>query len=500
MIAQRIAAAQGPLFTTNADGLYAAYLDNLPSDRQHYTCHSCRRFIERYGGLAVINDDGSTKPALWGVVDGFFLGSCVALGNMVCRAKVTGVFLSPDKVWGTPQTSAWSHLSGQNPQPFKHALHTADQVMAEKLQDYIMLHKGLAEIPLEAVIQAVRVLEADAVDRSEKTLGVAKWLLALHQSIADVRGPRRDNLIWLAVATAPPGWCHVRSTMIATLLDDVIQGLPFDAIRRRWNEKMHPLQYQRPTAPPKEGNIDAANKIIAKLQAEGALARRFARLDEITALWRPREIEVPPKKAGGGAFDHLKGTHSTVKEVELPAKAMVWEKFRDDILPNVQNIEVLLTGGMQGFYGLTTAVNADAPAMLQWDGLDGLPRNPVAWYFYMNGGSPQQWGLSPGWTKVDSICRKPCDWQSDKFAHQGGGIFFVLSDARDSREGWAGFFPETLRAEYHGIRSVIEAHSRASKLAGLDEGNANGIALDSRHTLTVRVRGKDGTASYTLSL
>jgi hypothetical protein len=509
LIANRVASATGPLFTTNAAGLWEAYLGGIPEgQRQFYNCRSCRKFIERYGGLVTISESGNHGSPIWnGSPPHFFLDSVAALAAL-CRAKITGVFINGDKAWGVPQTGTWTHLHGTPPTVFASPLLTAAQKSAEKLQDYITLRKGLAEIPLDAVVQAVRVLEADSVDRSEKTLGVARWLLALHESIAALRGPSRDNLIWLAVAKAPPGWCHIRSTMISTLLDDIIQGLPYESIRRRWNEKMHPLQYQRPTAPPKAGNIEQANQVFAKLQAEGSLARRFCRLDEVTALWRPSTPEPAPLRQGG-AFDHLKAK-SAIKEVALPPQKIAWDKFRADVLPNAIGVEVDVPA-YGAFYGLVTSVCAEAPPLLQWDGLLGemnkyglptpLPRNPVSWYFYHGGSSANKWGLVTGWTPVDAICLKPCYWQRpDLFAQQGPGVFFVLSQARDLKhQAGGGFFPETLRSEYHGIRSVMEAHARQAPIAGKEEGNANGIALGDR-PLNIRIKTGDGTRTYVLSL
>ncbi len=502
LIADRVASARGPLFTTNAEGLFDAYLAGIAQAfRQHYTCHCCRRFITNFGGLATMNEVGGKFPLLWELADvpEFFRTAAATLFRLVDRAKITGVFINGDKTWGNPQTGNWTHLSGNPPTVFASPIKSAFQESAEKTQDYITLKKGLEDYPLEAVVQAVRVLEADAVDRSEKTLGVAQWLLTLHRAIADVRGPTRDNLVWLAVAKAAPGWCHIRSTMISTLLDDVVKGLPFDSIKARWNEKMHPLQYQRPTAPPKEGNIAQANAVVAKLQSEGALERRFARLDEIRALWTTPKPDQSAGKRTGGAFDHLKAK-SAIKEVELPATKITWEKFLATVLPSALEIEAALPSYRpMPFYGLVTAVNAEAPPLLQWDGLEGLPRNPVSWYFWHGGSTAEDWGLIPGWNKIAAVCLKPCHWHSDKFVHQGPGVFFVIEAARDSRESGGGFFPEMLRAEYHGIRSVMEAHARASKIAGMLEGNANGIALQDQ-ALTVRVKSKDGLASYLLSL
>jgi hypothetical protein len=154
--------------------------------------------------------------------------------------------------------------------------------MAEKLEDYKMLCHGLADYSRETVEQAVRVLKADAVYRSEKALGIAEWFLKLHEAIKDNPKAKR-NLTWLAAATAPPGFCHVRSTMISTLLDDINSGLAFDDIARRWKDKMHPLQYQRPTAAPKEGAIKQAEEMVAKLGLERSLLRRYATLDDVLA-------------------------------------------------------------------------------------------------------------------------------------------------------------------------------------------------------------------------
>jgi hypothetical protein len=66
---------------------------------------------------------------------------------------------------------------------------------------------------------------------------------------------------------------------------------------------MHPLQYMRPTAAPSAGNVADAERIIAALRAEGALERRFARLEDIEALWRP-SAPAPPTKTPG-IFGHL---------------------------------------------------------------------------------------------------------------------------------------------------------------------------------------------------
>ena len=55
------------LFTTDANGLYDTFLDCLPAEfRQIYNCNACRHFVNKFGGLVVIDENtGEQTPAMW---------------------------------------------------------------------------------------------------------------------------------------------------------------------------------------------------------------------------------------------------------------------------------------------------------------------------------------------------------------------------------------------------------------------------------------------------
>lgn len=492
-----IALPDSPLFQTDADpdALWLAYLGNLREDRrQYYNCHCCRHFIQRVGGLVTIDEAGRQRSALWGFMPpDFFLRSVESLHSLVKKAKVTGVFLSSDKTLGTKQTGDWTHLSTNNPKPYAGRTITAGQAAAEKLEEYKMLCHGLADYSRETVGQAVRVLKADAVYRSEKALGVAEWFLKLHEAIKAHPQAKR-NLTWIAVATAPPGFCHIRSTMISTLLDDINSGLAFDDIAARWKAKMHPLQYQRPTAAPKEGAIKQAEEMVAKLGLERSLLRRFATLDDVLLkLWTPREL---PEVAKGGVFGHLRGTNKP-SAIELPEVKITWEKFQRTVLNGVLQMEIMAPS-RGAFCGVVTATDPESPAIIQWDGLAGQARNPVSWYFYNGGSTASQWGLSAGWNPVSCVFPNPSQWQAE-FKHQKNGVHFAIAGCSDSRMDGLALFPEILKAEFHGIRSVIEAHSnRGGKITGAESASANGLVFSNGTPVTLRVRTPDGLARYTI--
>ena len=74
---------------------------------------------------------------------------------------------------------------------------------------------------------------------------------------------------------------------------------------------------------------------------------------------------------------------------------------------------------------------------------------------------------------------KPSMWgdPEGKLAHQGQSVMLILDGARETRMAGAAIFPEFLKAEFHGIRSVIEAYSRGARIEGMEEPHAAGLLL-----------------------
>jgi hypothetical protein len=470
------------LFHTDSTDLFARYLEALPPERrQRYTCHCCRRFIERYGGLVMVAADGATVPVMWDPAATLEPQASAfrALALAVARAPITGLFLSEDRLWGQPETGPWRHMAVVPPESCVHrpgAVQSTSQAIAEKAQDHSTLLRALDEFPLELVRNAHTLLTSESLYRSEKCVGVARWLLDLHEQRRATLDERlRDNLTWLAVAGAPPGFCHVRGGMIGTLLEDLAAGLPFADIKARFDAKMNPLQYQRPTAAPSAGNIAQAEQVIARLRSAGALERRFARLADIEPLWLP----TPPKEAPRtGVFSHIKARTAAPAPVDVPPVTMTWEKFARTVLPTAEQIEYFVPTSNQPYVGMVTAQNPDAPPIVQWD--REARRNPVTWYFYHNGSTPARWNLPPGaYHPVTAITLQPAMWHDpERYTNQGQKVFFILAGARDTQYiSGSGFFPEFLKSEYHPIRATIEAYAKQAVVAGKDEAEACGLGL-----------------------
>ena len=498
--------------TANADKLFDIYLEALPeAGRQSHKCNCCRQFITRFGGLVYIDDNGNTNSALWddSKVDDFYKEAVARLRCFVEKQDVEGVFVTSQRVLGTPVTGEWTHLNVDLGKPTHTSrLLSAGQVMAAKKEDRKNVFSVLIDWPIEALDTAVRVLESDTLYRSEKVLGAGLWLRDLKRKTSS-RNPRtNNNLLWLAIALAPDGFCHPRSSMLGTLMEDIIAGLPYDDIAAKFKAKMRPDQYQRPQAAPTGGNIKRAEEIMEKLGLAPSLERRFARLEDITFMHWPRhyvQVEGVETSAPGkqGVFAHLKakGTAPKVQPVTLPKVTMTWDKFSRTVLPAAELIEFWVPGGNNSFCALTSAVHAEAPPILQWDMEDF--RQPVAWYQYVGGSAARTWNMTPhSYVKVNCITCAPSHWNPAlKITHHDDAMLFILDGARDTNQRVTGcLFPEILKAELREVRATIEAYSQSATLAGREEQSASGIYFSKTGAWNaqVRVTSQGQTAEYVI--
>lgn len=474
-----------PLFTTNVDNLYDIFLMNLPAEaRQHYNCNACRSFVNRYGGLVTINEDGFTHPVMWGFdCPAFFNKAILAVDNAVRNAKVTGVFIPSERTLGIPRTNEWTHMYVKIPKQIVHKsiLNTAYQKMAEKREDFKMLVSAVQKYNISDVTTAVNLLKANSLYRSEKILGIAEWFLEV---MKEVKGNKNfTNILWRKVATAPTGFCHISSSMIGTLLDDIHDGYSFDAVKRRFDEKMSPTKYQRPQAAPSVGNVKRAEKIVAKLGLENSLKRRFARLEEIGKLWEPEPMHTT-NNIPAGIFSGVKTKDkSAVKrnnDITPPATTMTWDKFMKTVLPEAKKIELYIKHQRDNYTAIVTAENFDAPPIIQWDTEEF--RNPFSWYLYNNGSPANRWNLREGmYVEVTAITLQPNMWQ-EGYTHIGDGVIFILKNCKDAYNKSLALFPEILKSDLREVRSTIEAYSKMNKLGGYEEASACGLSLGSSET------------------
>lgn len=473
------------LFETDARSrMFDIYLSSMPEDeRQQHNCRSCRIFLERYGHLTIIDSEGKLWPAMWMTynVVAEYNKVIEELAAAVRESSITGVFASGDSTWGRPVTGEWHHLSVANNNVHSNTVVSADQWMAEKSENFLMLRRSMEQYSLPVLNTAQTILAHAPLAEAEKFHAMVTGFRNMQLNVQSTKDRRKkDAFVWKYAAEAPTGFCHIKSSMIGPLLDDIQSGMSVDDITERFNAKMHPLKYQRPQVAPTSGNIKQAEDIIAKMGLAPSLQRRFARLEDLQAIWWPvptKPTETPASVLGGIVPKDKQPTTQTV--VNLPSVTMTWVKFRDQDLREANRIEILPP--YQGQYvGMLTAANMDAPPILHWD----LPdrRNPASWFVFHPFSTASDWGIQPNvWATVDAITYDPASWFSD---NQPTHAFFVIHGAKDHHHAnhGIGLFPSFLKAELHSVRATIEAYSNKERLTGYQESSANGISLSAGNT------------------
>ncbi len=509
-------------FTTSVDGdaLFEIYLGAFedPIQRQIHNCNCCRHYFRHYGNLAFIDGMGDLEPAVWPrSADGIYAAPMAAVYEAVKTARVAGVFAFDEKEWKNTNGSApiWKHFRviPTYVAPHRDRLKTPFQAMAEKKEDFNNVTRFLTEVTADQVAIAARLLSSEALYRSDKLLGQVVWLQKLYESRTAVTKPglggrRIQNVTWKAVAAAPAGFCHPRSGMVGSLLEDIAAGKSFEEVKRAFDAKMHPAQYQRPQAAPAAQNIKQAEEIVAKLGIAPSLKRREARYSEMQVFWDRAAIGTRDKASDSqtekpSVFGHLKAKNAAPEAMTMtvPVQVITWEKFKRTVLSDALRIQLSVKHGSGPYFGATAAVDETAPPILQWD--SEAERNPYAWYLYVGGKGqlPQHWGMNPGYlVDVKGIGYQPSMWyDEEKFKHQGTSVFFYLDGARDSGEVAGCLFPEILRSELHPVRATIESFSLAATLERVEPDQvAAGIRLSARepfgHSFVVTT--KTGTIEY----
>jgi hypothetical protein len=488
--------SQRPAIFKVADfGIWDEYLRLIhAAARQYHNCHCCRNFIERYG-LLVIIENGETKSLIWDetLAPEFYETIVARLRKKVEAQAIDRQFFTDEIEWGVSSSNGWNHFSVRAPHQILHndKLITPYQAEAAQLEEYRLLKEAINEYSARVATKALDLLHSADLYRAERIIPQAKWYADVVQDRRVVsKSPKtKSTILWDYTAAAPKGWCHIKNSVVGTIYDDIVRGASIDAIRRSVRDKMDPLQYQRPTAAPTEGNVRRADEIIEKLGLQKSFDRRFATVDEIDTIWKPRQTKAQSESF----FGHVLNVRRD--QDVLGNEPITWSRFCRTVLPNASRITIQVPNSGP-YCAMTTAVHSDAPPIIQWD----LPedRNPVAWYFYSGGSVASQWGLRSGsWAEVEAIAEQPN--MRSRASHQGEQIMFVIKGAVDSRNNSLALFPEILKQELREIRSTVEAYSRRGELKRPSGQLASGIMTNFKgHRVIVAVDHGTVKKHYTI--
>lgn len=380
--------------------LSIAFLNAIPEAedaRQHYNCNCCKTFIDRYGSIVTIDPKtGEQRAMIWDIeVPDFFKASVDAVVKLVDKGNIHKPFISDEGTLGRQESDVelsdgqswtWTHMYVQLPREYVHTRTdiTPNQIMALHKENHGLLSRSIRDFNEDHVRTAIKVLKSGSLFRGERFIPMLEWFLdiLIGENSSEVKN--KKNLRWLAVVNAPAGFVRIRSSMVGTLLEDIAEGMDFDTIKKRFEEKM--ANYMNSIADPTAGGIAQAEKVVEELGIAPSLRRRYARFEEIPAsakIWADTGFVAPvvetKEEKPAGVFGHLevknpKPVQAKLPELDIPARKITWEKFQRDIMPNAQSIEAMVSDPRR-MMGLVTSAVEDAKNIIRWD-------NPFTWYYH----------------------------------------------------------------------------------------------------------------------
>lgn len=503
--------------------LNQVYLGSLTDERQYHTCSCCSSFLKHFGSLVTIDSAGETHSAVWDAStfpqENFYYPFVKNIQAVVERGNVTGAHRNSKLIWGDFVKGNFEHFALQAPLSlvYKEVKLTDRRKQAELLEDYVRMAKAFASptFSIENLNRLIQLFNAETLPNDEIIKGVGYWLHSTATERAEATDSRiKKNLLWRAIATAPAGFAHAPSTTVNTVLEDLKVSLPINDIKAKYAALTRADRHRRPTTAPSDGAIDETEKLVDKLGLAPAFRRRVAYYSDIPNRAFVWEHKFDTPLSGGGTektslFGHLKAKVGGVKDsLDLPATAMSWNKFTQDILPDVKSMELLVPATRDFFVGLATAAVADAPAIFSHD----LPeeRNPVTSYTrfennpvtrQMIGLDPATWNLVQGTSyAVKGIIKVPVRWGSNPPPNTREQLVFVLEGAYDrhleyNSQGLA-IFPSLLKSEFHSMSRVVEAFSNAGHFEGEFSKQVAGVSIVRGapfHPREIKVQTSSGT-------
>lgn len=514
------------IFKVNTDPLVNIYLGSMPEDASnHYNCTACKKFITQYGGLAVINSDGSLTSVLWDPEKApeFFKLAASRMKQFVEKQMVDSEFFTHTKDLGTPESIdgefVWDHLYVEYLQHrVIHAnkeIYDAYQKMAHHIETVKTLKFAMVEYTADDLTKAKSYLHSDKCDGPASHTEIISDFIKLKQTLDGVKNKIYKHNLTHQFISENPVVAHIRGTAVGRMLYDIRANASEYTILKNYADTVDPLKRMVAQTDVSVGNLHRANDIVAKLGMENSFKRRFAKLEDFTYDWAPPVQEEKPEMIQSfGIFGKLLiekrqpiENAASVAVIEN-TKPLTFHKFlKDNNLKDAVKIEVLFTSKPQPIAGFTEAVYRDFPGIFKYDNPDN--RCTLSPYFYCkvdhNGNNLgpieiSEFGLKQyTWYSVSAVIINPPFNKND--------VYMILSNKEEpihdivykqiAEHVGSMISPQLLKSELHEIRKSIEKLSKEDIMEN-PEDSLLGIIIDEHNGVNLRVTTTDAITTYVI--
>ena len=384
--------AKQELFVTteDKDALVAHYLASFPEgtnpiykSHTEHDCSCCKNFIKNIGNLVGIVD--GKIETVWQVTGLAYPYDVVAksMDEYVRAQKITNVFRTTEGAYGAEMTKQmledgsvkkWNHFHAKV--GGTHLSAQAGELRGAANTNVQTLKRGLEELPSDAISQVLELIGANALYRGQEHLRAVQGFAAAHAAYQALDAAERELFLW-ANHTSPAA--HFRNSVIGTLIQDLTDTDDLEGSVKRFEAKVAPANYKRPTALVTPRMVEAALQTIKDLDYEDSLQRRMACISDVgvtNVLWVNNETQA--KMRGGIENVLMAAAKASVKPKEVRAEDISIDDFMVNVLPNVTGMELLVKNKhIPNFMTLTAPAHDNTKPLFVWP-------NNFAWSYSGN--------------------------------------------------------------------------------------------------------------------
>ena len=385
--------SSGELYRSSITGdeIWDLYLESFPPDtneiyrtRKYFDGSYDRSFIRKIGNVVSISP--SLKAISIWEADGLeypFNEVAAVLRDKLRASKVTGLFRSKESKAGYQQTTellengerkTWNHLYSNIAR--NHQSASCDEVLGEANTTASVFKRSLEEMKSDALSEIIELIDSKALYRGDEFKPRVVEFHRLKTQYDKLKTEtQKNNWIWLNLRNPVN---RFKNTVIGTLAADMSDGADTDRAVSSFEAKVAPTNYKRPTAIITQGMVNEAMKKIATLNLEPALARRHAKLSDVSinnVLWASNSAQPKMK---GGIESLLSGSVKKAIKSSGQYKEVGIDQFIKDILPKASEIAVEVKDNHQkNLVSITAPEFSDIEPIFKWD-------NNFAWSYNGN--------------------------------------------------------------------------------------------------------------------
>lgn len=350
-------------------------------ERRWHDCNCCRRFIKSIGNAVVIKDNKIETIWDFKTNDTTYQPVLNALSDFIKSHAVSDIYVSKFKKIGTQKNyeemenghiHEWTHFYVELPDRFVDKSSRSEGDIKGGYRDTRNVFKrSLDEISMDALDTILELITSNTLYKGEEWKNALTEFRRYKREYDKLSSDSEKNLYaWEKSIKAGIVIGRIRNHSIGTLLVNVSEGMNLDTAVKKYEQIVAPTNYKRSKPIYSKKMLEDAQKKIVELGYVDSLARRYAKLDDITVNDILFSNKDSAKRIEGAVdiFGELaKNTKGRKAKKFSKVEEVTVDTFINDILPTAREVELYLENKhSSNLVSLIAPENKDSKSMFKW--------------------------------------------------------------------------------------------------------------------------------------